>query len=292
MLTIKLPHRIGSNQRGFASLANIYQKVKPCQFEKIQLDFQNTTWFDANMLAMLGAIMESAWSNEFGIVNLVNLRPEQEIIFKKTRFSYFGGESLPDRYQTTVEYRKSKVSEIGSFEKYLEKKLLVHPGLPNMSALLRKKIKESILEIFNNAKMHGNCEFVFSCGQYYPRKGRLDFTIVDIGNTIRKKVRDYSGREVSGKKAIEWAVSERTTTRRGDIPGGLGFTLIRDFLCKNEGKIQIASADGYWYEEGRISPSKDLNVFFGGTVVNLEFNVNDQCSYCLPSEIEDKDIPF
>ena len=292
MLTIPLPHRIGSNRLGFASLANIYQQVKPCQFETIQLDFQNTTWFDANMLAMLGAIMESAWKNDFHIVNLVNLKPEQEKIFKKTRFSYFGGESLPNSYQTTVEYRKSKVSEIGSFEKYLEKKLLVHPGLPNMSALLRKKIKESILEIFNNAKMHGNCEFVFSCGQYYPRKGRLDFTIVDIGNTIRKKVRDYSGRKDSGKEAIEWAVKERTTTRKGDIPGGLGFTLIRDFLCKNKGKIQIASADGYWYEKECISQSEDLSDFFRGTAVNLEFNVNDQCSYCLTSEIEDTDISF
>ena len=289
MLTIPLPYRIDSDQQGFASLANIYQQVKPRQFETIQLDFQKTTWFDANMLAMLGAIMESAWTND---LDIVNLRPEQEKIFKKTRYSYFGGESLPDRYKTTVEYRKSKVSEIGSFERYLEKKLLAHQGIPSMSALLRKKIKESILEIFNNAKMHGNCEFVFSCGQYYPRKGRLDFTIVDIGNTIRKNVRDYSKCKVSGKKAIEWAVSERTTTKKGNIPGGLGFTVIRDFLCKNGGKIQVASADGYWYEEGCTSRSEDLSDDFGGTAVNLEFNVNDQCSYCLTSEIEDTEIPF
>ena len=107
MLTIQLPHRIGSNQQGFASLANVYQQVKPCQFEKIQLDFQNTTWFEANMLAMLGAVMESAWTNDFDIINL---GPAQEKIFKKTRYSYFGGESLPDNYQTTVEYRKTKVS--------------------------------------------------------------------------------------------------------------------------------------------------------------------------------------
>ena len=289
MLTIQLPRRIGRNKQGFASLANIYQQVKPCQFETIQLDFQNTTWFDANMLAMLGAIMESAWTNDFDIVNL---RPEQEKIFKKTRYSYFGGESLPDRYQTTVEYRKSKVSEIGSFEKYLEKKLLAHQGIPNMSIPLKKKIKESILEIFNNARTHGKCKFVFSCGQYYPQQGRLDFTIVDIGNTIRKNVRNYSGRKVSSKRAIEWAVSKHTTTRKGNIPGGLGFTLMRDFLCKNEGKIQITSADGYWYEEKYTSSSEDISDFFGGTVVNLEFNVNDQCSYCLTSEIEDTDIPF
>ncbi|HIJ72389.1 MAG TPA: sensor histidine kinase [Planctomycetes bacterium] len=289
MLTIKLPYRIGSNQKGFAALANIYQQVKPCQFETIQLDFQNTTWFDANMLAMLGAIMESAWKNDFDIVNL---RPEQEKIFKKTRYSYFGGESLPDHYQTTVEYRKTKVSEIGSFEKYLEKKLLAHPEIPSMSALLRKKIKESILEIFDNARTHGKCEFVFSCGQYYPRKGRLDFTVVDIGRTIRKNVRDYLHKNFSGKMALDWAVQKNTTTRKDNIPGGLGFALIREFLCKNNGKMQIASADGYWYERGRTSHSKDLNVFFRGTAVNLEFNVNDKSSYCLISEIEDTDIPF
>ena len=289
MLTIQLPHRIGSNQQGFASLANVYQQVKPCQFEKIQLDFQNTTWFDANMLAMLGAIMESAWTNDFDIVNL---GLKQEKIFKKTRYSYFGGESLLDRYQTTVEYRKSKVSEISSFEKYLEKKLLAHPEIPSMSALLRKKIKESILEIFDNARTHGKCKFIFSCGQYYPRKGRLDFTIVDIGRTIRKNVRDYLDKKVSGKMAIDWAVQKNTTTRKDNIPGGLGFALIREFLSRNNGKMQIASADGYWYERSRTSHSKDLNVFFRGTAVNLEFNVNDQSSYYLTSEIEDTDIPF
>ena len=289
MLTIPLPHRIGSNRLGFASLANIYQQVKPCQFETIQLDFQNTTWFDANMLAMLGAIMEFAWTNEFDIVNL---GPEQEKIFKKTRYSYFGGESLPDRYQTTVEYRKSKVSEIGSFEKYLENKLLAHREMPSMSSLLRKRIKESILEIFNNARTHGKCEFIFSCGQYYPQKGRLDFTVVDIGRTIRKNVGDYLHKNVSGKKALDWAVQKNTTTRKDNIPGGLGFTLIREFLRKNNGKIQVASADGYWYEKESTSHSKELGVFFRGTAVNLEFNVNDQSSYCLTSEIEDKDIPF
>jgi len=233
--------------------------------------------------------MESAWTND---IHIINLRPEQEKIFKKTRYSYFGGESLPDRYATTVEYRKSKVSEVASFNGYLEKKLLSHNKLPNMSALLRKKIKESILEIFDNARAHGKCKFVYSCGQYYPRKGRLDFTVVDIGRTIRKNVRDYSQKKVSGKRALEWAVQKNTTTRKDNIPGGLGLCLIREFLSLNKGKIQIASADGYWYEKSGASRSEDLNVFFGGTAVNLEFNVNDTSSYCLSSETEETDIPF
>ncbi|MCH7624241.1 MAG: ATP-binding protein [Nitrospinae bacterium] len=283
MLTIPLPNRIGSNYQGFAKLADIYQQVGSCQFVDIKLDFQSTTWFDANMLAMLGAIIDSSWTNDFEIINL---KPEQEKIFRKTRYSYFGSQSLPDKYQTTVEYRKSKVSEIASFNGYLEKKLLSHSELPNISPLLKKKIKGSILEIFNNARTHGKCEFVFSCGQYYPRKGRLDFTIVDIGRTIRKNVRDYINKKISGKKALEWAVQENTTTRTDNIPGGLGYTLIRDFLSKNKGKIQVVSADGYWYESGGRSESRTLDSYFKGTAVNLGFNVNDRSSYCLASEFE------
>ncbi len=45
-----------------------------------------------------------------------------------------------------------------------------------------------------------------------------------------------------------------------------------------------------WYEKESNSNSEDLSDFFGGTAVSLEFNVNDPCSYCLTSEIED--IPF
>lgn len=289
MTTLRLPHTIYSDLQGFASLADIYDKVKLCEFEMIQLDFRHTTWFDANMLAMLGAIVESAWTNEF---RMVNLNPDLEKIFQRTRYSYFVGDSLPDHSQKTVEYRKSKVGEIGSFEKYLEKKLLAHPEMPRMSKLLKKKIKESILEIFNNVKTHGTCDFAFSCGQYYPTKGRLDFTIVDIGRTIKINVEDYLEKSISGKEAIEWAVSENTTTKKDNIPGGLGFTLIRDFLSKNEGKIQVASANGYWLETAGVKESEDLDVSFQGTAVNLEFNVNDTSSYCLSSELDNMDIPF
>ena len=82
------------------------------------------------------------------------------------------------------------------------------------------------------------------------QKKRLDFTIVDLGRTIKSNVKEYVNKEVSGKDALKWAVTEGNTTKHGEIPGGLGLSMIREFLKKNDGKIQIVSEDGYWEQKG------------------------------------------
>ncbi|NIW80623.1 MAG: hypothetical protein GWN16_14705, partial [Calditrichae bacterium] len=93
-------------------------------------------------------------------------------------------------------------------------------SFPEMSTLLRKKINESIFEIFNNASIHGKCNEVFSCGQYFPKKDILDFTVVDLGRTIKRNVSDFLNKSIAGVESIQWAVSEGNTTKVGSIPGG------------------------------------------------------------------------
>jgi len=159
-----------------------------------------------------------------------------------------------------------------------------------MSVQLRKKINESIFEIFNNAANHGRCSHIFSCGQYFPAKKKLDFTIVDLGVTIEKNVSDYLREEYSGEDAIKWAVTEKNTTRQGSIPGGLGLKLIREFIKLNKGTIQIVSADGYWQQSVDKVTSRSYSKDFPGTIVNLEFNIDDQSYYRLSSEINPDEI--
>ena len=54
-------------------------------------------------------------------------------------------------------------------------------------------IQESIMEIFVNAVSHGECSFVYSCGEYDQDKTppSLDMTIVDRGHTIPCMVNDF-----------------------------------------------------------------------------------------------------
>lgn len=56
----------------------------------------------------------------------------------------------------------------------------------------------------------------------------------------------------------------------------------------NKGKIQIVSSNGYWEYTHGEEVFNDLIQKFQGTVVNIEFNLNDDSFYFLKNEnVED-----
>lgn len=284
------PVRIESDFAGYNTLVDFGDAADGLVFDEITLDFEKTKWFEANLTAVLGAILNKTQSG-LNDVKIVNLDKNMEKLLLRNYFlSHFGGSKIPDYYDTTIKYRKFKMTEEKLFKEYLDRELLSKKAMPGMSSLLRKKINESIFEIFNNAVIHGNCQNIFSCGQYYHKKKRLDFTMVDLGKTIKANVNEYLRDDLSGEVAIKWAVGEGHTTKRGQIPGGLGLSLIREFIGKNNGKIQIVSADGYWEQKEGNETGKQFLRVFPGTIVNLEFNIADKSYYRLSSEIDPQNI--
>jgi hypothetical protein len=286
----EFPQNIRSSFEGYNVFIDFYNKTDDIFFDEIILDLKNTNWIEANLSAILGAILNKI-ENELNDVKIINPSDKIEKLLERNHFlSNFGGYKIPDIYETTIKYRKFKTTEEKLFKEYLDRELLSKEAMPEMSTLLRKKINESIFEIFNNAIIHGNCKNIFSCGQYYRTKKRLDFTIVDLGRTIKSNVKDYVNQDISGKDAIKWAIAEGNTTKLGEIPGGLGLSLIREFLGKNNGKIQIVSEDGYWEQKGCIEREECFSQIFPGTIVNLEFNIDDKSYYYLLSEINEDEI--
>lgn len=95
---------------------------------------------------------------------------------------------------------------------------------------------------------------------------------------------------MSGSDAIEWAMKSGNTTKTGSNPGGLGLGLIFEFIEKNNGKIHIVSADGYYEFSNNLVIKEKLNFSFSGTMVNLRFNLNDKNYYFLQEELKDIDI--
>ena len=289
-MRFEFPQSIKSDFDGYNTLVDFCNITDDLLFDDLTLDFSKTKWLEANLTAILGAILNKTQS-ELNNLKIENLQGSIKELFSRNHFlSHFGGLKIPDYYDTTIKYRKFKITEEKLFKEYLDTELLSKKAMPNMSVLLKKKVNESIFEIFNNAVLHGNCRNVFSCGQYYPAKNKLDFTIVDLGKTIKANVNEYVRKYFSGEDAIKWAVAEGHTTKRGQIPGGLGLSLIREFIEKNTGKIQIVSADGYWEQKEGVETGKRFVQAFPGTIVNLEFNIADQSHYCLLSEIDKENI--
>lgn len=188
-------------------------------------------------------------------------------------------------------YQHFDVKDDRSFAGYVETELMHRPEMPVMSPGLLKKFRESVYEIFSNSVLHSRTELgIFSCGQFYPKRNELNFSVVDLGIGIRQNVNENTGLDLSPEEAIQWATEGRNTTKSGQIPGGLGLKLLGEFIDLNGGSIQITSDAGYWRRENKETTTARLSQDFSGTAVSLQINTADAHSYSLVSELSEDDI--
>ncbi|MXY92903.1 MAG: ATP-binding protein [Caldilineaceae bacterium SB0664_bin_27] len=272
-------------------MTQIYSQAEEYFLEEIEIDMGSTFWLDADMCAVFGAILYSLGDN-LNTVNLVNVQPSVERILSKNGFlSHYGRVKIPDSWGTTIAYQRFDVTDDRFFSGYIEAEFIHRIEMPEMSTGLLKKFRESIFEIFSNAVLHSRTRLgIFSCGQFFPRRNKLDFTVADLGVGIRQNVCEYTGLNLSASQAIAWATVEKNTTKGGSVPGGLGLKLLGEFIDLNGGSLQIVSDDGYWQRVNRNSSSYSLGHRFPGTVVNIEINTADTHSYVLTSELDVDDI--
>ncbi|MDL1974769.1 MAG: ATP-binding protein [Deltaproteobacteria bacterium] len=213
------------------------------------------------------------------------------ILSKNGFLSNYGREKIPDHWGTTIPYQRFDVKDDRYFAGYIENEFMQRSEIPVMSPGLQKKFRESIFEIFSNAVLHSQTKMgIFSCGQFFPKRDRLDFSVADLGIGIRRNVKENAGLDLAPENAIIWATEGRNTTKRGQIPGGLGLKLLSEFIDLNGGRIQIVSDTGYWKREKRKIFTARLDLPFPGTVVSVEINTADKQSYALTHELSETDI--
>jgi hypothetical protein len=286
-----LPSRVNSDFSGYRAMIDLFQEIVESNEDEINFDFIHTNWFEANLSAILGSFTV-LFREQHKVVDVKNISPNIEDVLCRNHFlCEFKYDGFADSKGTIITYKEFSPYKDLEFLDYIEEELLSKPDFPKHSKLLGKKINESIFEIFENARTHGDCKHIFTCGQYYPSKygglkgKRLDITIVDVGITIKQNVNDYLHTKLTGSEAIEWAMQYGNTTKIGNVSGGLGLDIVKEFIRLNKGKIQIVSADGYLeFSEDEVI-KKSFNNFFPGTVVNIEFRLNDRNLYKLKEEI-------
>lgn len=301
MKILSMMPRIQSDYDGYNTLIKLYHEIISQETNKISIDFSETTVFEANLSAVLGAICGSVAERE---IQLDNISPILDNELCRNHFlAEHGREKLPDIKGQIITYRKFTPYQDIEFIDYISTELLSKPDFPKHSEKLGKRINVSIFELFENARTHGHCKHIFTCGQNYPNSpnNRLDITIVDMGKTIKSNVNQYlkiqheaksiqQYIELSSCEAITWAMEYGNTTKTDNVSGGLGLGIIFEFIQLNNGKIQIVSSDGYWeFYNGNIT-TRSFDNSFPGTIVNIEFNLDDTNSYQLKEEISLDDI--
>jgi anti-sigma regulatory factor (Ser/Thr protein kinase) len=282
---------IQSDFSGFNSIARIMEETSRLLFDSTELDFYNCKFFEANMAAPLYAAI-ARLRDRLNNVSMHNFQPTIERILKKNQFlTMFDMVALPDTNKTTIPFKIFKLHASEQFYEYLD----LHmngKGIPRMSEVLTKYFRLSLLEIFQNAAIHSQSgPGIFTCGQFFPKKHRLDFTITDAGIGIRENVRRYTGQvKMNSRLAIQWAITEGNTTKTGNQPGGLGLKLIKNFVQKNRGKLQIVSRFGYYEFSTDREDIKKMDHDFLGTCINIEINTLDTNSYGLRSKLNSSNI--
>ena len=282
---------IRHDQAGFETLVALHAKTKECLFNDIEIDMSGVQWFDADMCAPFGALLYRL-SEQLNTVELINIPQAVTRILSKNGFlSNYGRERLPDTFGTTIPYMRFDAKDDRYFAGYIEDEFVRRSEMPRMSRGLTKKFRESVFEIFSNAVLHSQTKLgIFSCGQYFPKRDRLDFAVADLGIGIRQNVLDNTGLDLRADEAIAWATDGQNTTKRGRIPGGLGLKLLKEFITLNGGRIQIVSDCGYWALERGKATMKEIRYTFPGTVVSIEIDTADRRSYKLSSEISETEI--
>ena len=282
---------IRHDQPGFMSLARLYGETKDRLLDDVELDMGATDWLDADMCAAFGAILYRL-EDHLNTVRLTNIRSDVESVLSKNGFlSHYGRARIPDYWDTTVSYQRFDAADDRYFASYIEDEFIQRSEMPEMSTGLQKKFRESIFEIFSNAVLHSGTKLgIFSCGQFFPGRSKLDFCVADLGIGIRRNVLHHTGDDMPPEEAIEWATQANNTTKRGEVPGGLGLKLLCEFIDLNGGSLQIVSDADYWRRKSRMNRTARFQHAFPSTVVSVEINTADLNSYKLSSESETDDI--
>lgn len=273
--------------KSYQDIITLYGKNRDQLFNDIHIKIEG--WFSANMSAVLGAVLDLFSRNINNIQIFCAVAKTEEILLKNDFLSYYGRRKIFDTNHTTIKYQKLKPSDGKYFKKYIIEELIGRDELPNMSVALKEKIVEAIYEIFVNAQIHSGTDFIYTCGQFFPKKNKIEFTIVDTGIGFKEKVNRRFNTNLSAVQAIKWAVKDKKTTKE-EISGGIGLAILKEFIGMNKGKMQIISNEGFYQYNCTGVIMRLFNGQFPGTIVNLQFCTDDCNAYSLKNEVDISDI--
>ncbi|MDR3555188.1 MAG: hypothetical protein P4L55_10575 [Syntrophobacteraceae bacterium] len=154
-----------------------------------------------------------------------------------------------------------------------------------MTEGLQGSLRLAINELMTNAFDHsGSKRGCYVCAQTYEEIIRL--CVADFGVGLLTKLGSKYNLKDS-YSAIKLAVREGITTR-SEQAGGLGLWHIQRFIRVNHGKMCVLSGDGkaLWDFKGARSRlrKQTMHLPFGGTIINLEINVDRESVYFLTGE--------
>lgn len=262
---------------GYDKLITFYNEVSQYKSETIFIDIKSLKWFDANLCALLMAIIYKLQKDNklVFIMDTTILKTRFDILLRNQFISIEGFEI--DNRKTTIPYRSFLANDKESFKNYLENDFSPHRGLSLIKKEILDNIKESITEIYLNTHLHAKTiDPFFICGQYFPTNKILKLTMVDLGEGFLPTINRFTGIE-NAIDAIHWALKGNSVKFfESKTPGGLGISQMYKYFYNTPGTFEIITGGAYFSTNYQFFDEKSYVKVpqFCGTTINLIFSNN------------------
>jgi hypothetical protein len=285
---------IDGEDRSVTKLFEWFQQIKQIQalpLEKLDfvVDFRYCQFINHVGVAFLGGL--ARWIESHGgriQFDWNTLTPKIQMNLGQSGFLESFGVTIGSWEGNSIPYRCDLTHHEQAIGQYLRDDWLGR-GWVNVSPGVRDTIAGQTAEIYLNAFEHSQSPIgVFSCGQHYPKQGRLELTVIDFGIGIPDNVRSLPQNcWMTSSEAIDWAFQDGTSTKDETIGRGVGLNLLQSFVSSNQGDLRVFSGDGCAIIKDNEGRYKDKCTSFQGTLVNIVL-LCDEFYYCLPSEVSQK----
>ncbi len=282
---------INDDLKDFDRLFQIWKKANQGQ-SKIILDFSKCWFLKQNAVAFIGGLIRSLESQGKTVsIKWETLHKNIATNLQQNGFMHVFNNDCKPWDGNSIPYREDLIQNEFSVD-YLKDNWLGRDWI-NIDQKLQNLIVSRVYEIYANAFEHGQSNIgVFSCGQHYPKLGELKLTVVDFGVGISSHVRNYlKDPDLSADKAIKWAFQPGTTTRLGEVTGGIGLDFLKQFVNVNQGKLEIFSHNGYAIIDECNESYQVRQTFFEGTLVNITLKCDESYYYLeCNSDLDDQPL--
>lgn len=280
-IEITIPNSIQNDKDTFKFIIDtFYSNILTVENSKVRINFESNSIFDTNILATFGAILSYIKSkNNTG--SLSNANKKFVNILKNTGFfkEFFDPSVKELDSNHIIKFKSISSTSKDEFTNYVTDEFLKKCPLI-MSKEFLNRLRGNFEEIFQNARMHGNSDNIFVCGQHKNsnllNNSIINFSIVDIGNTIPYNIKQVENSDsLSDVECILWATEKGNTTKIQNS-GGLGLYNLVKFIKFNNGKIQIISGNGFVEISNNEYNTELFDTNFKGTIVNIEVNIDNR----------------
>lgn len=296
---IEIPS-IRDDEKGYNFLFRLAVNIITNPYKHFDFNFKKCAILDQNAVAMLGGLARYVDAHNTVLNSIRNglFMPSCGVMFQvdsmsqlisnhlieNNFLSHFGKEDYkgyPEGdyigYRQHLQYLDPNEIAMHLNQQWLsDEKISISPDLKNA-------IVSRIIEIFMNAYGHGvekNKKLglvVTSCGQYLKKERILKLSVVDFGCGIIENVKAHLKNAIDDVNAMQWALetgnSTKTDSLDENIPRGLGFGLLSQFVSANSGDLSVYSNSccAKVIRNADYSVSK-MKIPFNGTMVNISIN--------------------